>query len=141
MDEAKIHILFKIYENAFNELDTATIAKQYANTFIAAGPKGSVAIDKKDFIKKSKEAAEMYKSLGQNSARLIAKKITPISKEYAMVTAKWGVTFEKTGEQLIEFDISYLIQQIDEEMQVVLFISHQDEEEMISMLGLNPDTG
>ena len=34
---------------------------------------------------------------------------------YSMVVVRWGITFEKTGSKLIEFDISYIIQETDDD--------------------------
>lgn len=86
MDQKKLEKLFKDYEQAFNKLDIAAIAQHYADTFISAGPKGTIARDKKDFLSWAKQASDMYKSIGQKSARILNKKIIPISDEYAMVT-------------------------------------------------------
>jgi hypothetical protein len=62
-----------------------------------------------------------------------------ISNEYAIVTVRWGVTFEKTGERVIEFDVSYIVMQTGDETKVILLISHEDEEEAMANLGLKPD--
>ena len=139
MDQKKLEKLFEEYEQAFNKLDIAAIGQHYADTFISAGPKGSIARDKKDFLDWAKQASDMYKSIGQKSAKILNKKIIPISDEYAMVTVHWGVTFEKTGDEVTEFDVSYIVQQIGNELKIILFITHQDEEEAMKKLGLKPE--
>jgi len=139
MDREKLEKLFSEYERAFDALDFKTIAKNYPDTFISAGPKGTVAQDKKDFLSKAAQASEMYRSIGQNSARILSKKITPISDQYCMVTVHWGVKFEKTGDELIEFDVSYIVQDIDDTLSIILFIAHQDEAEAMKKLGLKPE--
>ena len=55
-----------------------------------------------------------------------------------MVTVHWAVKFEKTGEQVIEFDVSYIVQETNDMMKIILFISHEDEEEAMKKLGLQP---
>lgn len=139
MDNQKIEKLFKEYENAFEQLNMEMIAGYYDDTFISAGPRGTIAVDKQDFMSKSRQAGDMYRSLGHNSARLISKKIIPISNEYALVTVHWGVKYEKTGDELIEFDVSYLVQQIGNDIKIILFITHQDEAEAMKKLGLKPE--
>ena len=47
MNIAKLDKLFEEYEIAFDRLDVASIAKNYADTFMSAGPKGATAMDKK----------------------------------------------------------------------------------------------
>ena len=54
------------------------------------------------------------------------------------MTVHWSVIFEKTGEQPVEFDVSYLVQEIQDEMKIILFISHEDEFETMKKLGLQP---
>jgi ketosteroid isomerase-like protein len=138
MDSSKLDRLFADYEKSFDRLDLAAIARLYADTFISAGPKGTIAQNKKEFEEKAREAAAFYKSIGQKEARILSKKVHPISNEYAMVTVHWAVKFEKTGDRLIEFDVSYIVQQTDDKMKILLFISHEDEEEAMKKLGLQP---
>lgn len=135
MNRELIDTLFKQYESAFNKLDLATIAGFYADTFISAGPKGTITQSKKEFEQKAKEAVEFYKSVGQSSARIISKRTMPISNEYSMVVIRWGVTFAKTGSKVIEFDVSYFVQEIDEP-RIIMFISHEDEEGAMKKLGI-----
>lgn len=52
-----------------------------------------------------------------------------------MVTIHWAVTF-KTLEKPVEFDVSYLVQLTDAEPKIILFISHEDEEELMKKLGV-----
>ena len=136
METAAIEKLFIEYEKVFNNLDIKKNAELLADTFISAGPKGAIAQGKKDFLEKAGRAAEFYKSVGQTSAKIISKNIIPISDQYLMVTVHWGVTFKKTGDELIEFDVSYIIYEAGDEPRIILFIAHQDEEEAMKNLGL-----
>ena len=136
METAAIEKLFIEYEKAFNDLDIKRNAEMFSDTFISAGPKGAIAQGKKDFLEKAGRAAEFYKSVGQTSAKIISKNIIPVSDQYLMVTVHWGVTFKKTGDELIEFDVSYIIYEGGDEPRLILFIAHQDEEEAMKKLGL-----
>ena len=53
-----------------------------------------------------------------------------------MVKVHWGVTFQKTGDKLIEFDVSYLVQKTGKDPKIILFIAHQDEQKAMQELGL-----
>lgn len=136
MSREQLDTLFKQYETAFNELDLKTISHYYADTFISAGPKGIIAKNRKEFEEKAEQAVDFYRSVGQKSARIISKRIMPICDKYTMVVIRWGVTFEKTGSKIIEFDITYIVYETEEEPRVVFFISHEDEEEAMKKLGL-----
>lgn len=139
MDNQKIDKLFDEYEKAFDQFNMEAIGAYYDDSFISAGPKGLIAWNKDDFMSKSKQAGDMYRTLGQNSAKIISRKLIPISNEYVMVTVLWAVTFEKTGDERIEFDVSYMIQQIAGQTKIILFITHQDEAEAMNNPGLKPE--
>jgi hypothetical protein len=128
--------LFKEYEQAFNALDVEKQVPLFAEHFISAGPKGSIAQSRDEFAKLAGQAAEFYKRVGQTSAKILSMDETVISKEYSMVKVHWGTTFKKTGAQLVEFDVSYFIQNPDTHPKIIMFIAHQDEEQAMKELGL-----
>src|SRR5688572_9051403 len=101
MNKAQLEKLFSEYENAFSNLDIRKNADFFSDTFISAGPKGVIAQNKADFIKKAGQAREYYKSVGQTSAKIISKSFVPISLQYSMVTVHCGTRFKKTSYDLI----------------------------------------
>ncbi len=100
----------------------------FAEHFISAGPKGSIAVGRDEFAKMASSAAEFYRSVGQTSAKIVSMDEVAISNEYSMVKVHWGVTFAKTGNRLIEFDVSYFINKTGSEPKIIMFVAHQDEE-------------
>ncbi|KCZ71386.1 hypothetical protein ANME2D_02114 [Candidatus Methanoperedens nitroreducens] len=82
------------------------------------------------------KAAEFYRSVRQTSAKILSMGETQISREYSMVKVHWGATFEKTGNKLVEFDVTYFIQKTGTEPKIIMFIVHQDEERAMKELGL-----
>ena len=136
MSREQLDTLFKQYEIAFNKLDLESMSGYYADTFMSAGPKGVIAQSKKEYEAKAEQAVSFYRSVGHKSARIISKRMMPICDNYSMVIVRWGVTFEKTGSKPVEFDISYLIYETEDDPKIILFISHQDEEEAMKKLGL-----
>ena len=132
----QIDKLFHQYETAFDQMDLKTISGYCADSFISAGPTGSITQSRKEYEGKTDETVEFYKSVGRNSARIVSKRVIPICKEYSMVVVRWGMTFEKTGARLIEFDKSYIIQEIDIDPRIILLISHDDEKVTMKKLGL-----
>jgi hypothetical protein len=125
--------LFKEYERCFASLDFQNMAKLYADAFISAGPKGTIAETKQQFIEKAEQASAYYRQLGMTSARILTRYELSISDVYSMVTIHWGVTFHKQTEQKVEFDISYIVQKL-KDPKIVMLITHQDEAEAIKRL-------
>ena len=140
MSRDQLDTLFKDYETAFDKLDLKTISGYCADSFIAAGPKGSIAQSKKEYEKKAEQVIQFYRSVGRKSARIISKRVMPICNEYSMVVVRWGVSFEKMGTKQVEFDVSYIIQETDMDPKIILLISHEDEEVAMKKLGLKPLT-
>lgn len=128
--------LFEEYEKAFNALEVEKQVPFFAEHFISAGPRGSIAQGRDEFSRMASEAAKFYRSVGQTSAKILSMDETAISGEYSMVKVHWGVTFAKTGNKLIEFDVTYFIQKTGPEPKIIMFIAHQDEEEAMKDLGL-----
>jgi len=136
MSRDQLDTLFKEYETAFDKLDLKKISGYCADSFISAGPKGSITQSRKDFEKKAEQTNKFYKSVGRTSARIISKRVMPICDDYSMVVVRWGITFDKTGNKLIEFDTSYIIEETGTEPKIILLISHVDEEVAIKKLGM-----
>ena len=127
--------LFNEYEKAFAALDIKKSAGFFSDTFISAGPRGAIAQSKAEFLKLADQAAEFYKRVGQTSAKILSLQETAISDQYSLMKIHWGVTFKKTKDTMIEFDVSYLVQKIGPEPKIILFIAHEDEEMAMKELG------
>jgi hypothetical protein len=134
--QTRIQQLFEEYEKAFAALDTKKNASFLADTFISAGPQGAIAQNKEEFMKMADQASEFYKSIRQSYAKILHLEETPISTEYSMVKTHWGVKFKKTGDRLIEFDVTYFVQLNLPEPRIIMFIAHQDEQQAMKELGL-----
>jgi len=132
----QIDQFFAEFEKNFHALDVKAQAEAYADNFISAGPKGTIAQGRQDLINKAQQAADFYKSVGQTGAKIISKQEKPVTDQYTMVTVHWGVTFEKTGSAMIEFDVTYIIQETASQPKIIMFITHQDEQEAMQKLGL-----
>ena len=136
INDHAIKKLFAEYEKAFAHLDIERSAGFFADTFISAGPAGAIAQSKAEFLKMASQAAAFYRSVGQNSAKILGSEEVPISNEYSMVRIHWGATSRKTGDRLIEFDVTYFVQKIGPEPKIIMFIAHQDEKKAMQELGL-----
>lgn len=136
MNIEKINKLFSDYEKAFSALDFKENALMFSDTFISAGPKGAIAQSKKEFVEQAAAASAFYKKVGQNYAQILGLDMIPISDQYTMVNVHWGVTFHKTGDLVVEFDVSYIVQETGDEPKIIMFVAHQDEDEAMKKLEL-----
>ena len=134
----QLDTLFKQYEASFDKLDIKALSKYCADTFISAGPRGTIARSKEEFEEKGQHAVRFYKSVGRNSAKIVSRRMIPISDCYSLVVIRWGITFEKTGSRLFEFDVTYIVHQVDSNPKIILMISHDEEETAIKRFGAMP---
>ena len=126
--DKRIKALFEDYGKSFSTLDLQNTGKLYAETFIAAGPKGVISQSRREFEANAEKAAAYYRKVGQKSAEIKSMKETWFGGSYVMVTIHWAAHFERLDEPY-EFDVSYLVQLTGKEPKIILFISHEDEEE------------
>ena len=126
--DKRIEELFRDYGKSFSALDLHHTADLYADQFIAAGPKGIISQTREEFDKNAEQAADYYRKVGQKRAEILSAKETWFGDRYVMVTIHWGAHFEKLDKPY-EFDVSYLVQLTDAKPKIILFISHQDEDE------------
>ncbi len=112
IEKDSVRKFFTEYEEAFNALDVEKQVPFFAEHFISAGPRGSIAIGRNEFAQMASKAAEFYRNIGQTSARILSMDENVISNGYSIVKVHWGVTFKKTKDKLIEFDVTYFIQKL-----------------------------
>ncbi len=136
MNIEKINKLFSDYEKAFSALDFKQNALMFSDAFITAGPKGAIARSRDEFVAHADEVSTFYKKAGQEYAQILGMDTVPISEQYTMVNVHWGVTYQKTGDLVVEFDVSYIVQETDEEPKIIMFVAHQDEDEALKKLEL-----
>ena len=127
---------FREYEKAIAALDIEKTVAYFADSFILAGPRGAIAPTKAEFLELSQQANQFYRSVGRTSAKILSLDETPISNEFSMVNTHWGLTFQKTGDRVIESDITFLVQKTGSEPKIITFIDHQDSEKTYQELGL-----
>ena len=133
--DSRLQKLFDGYGKSFSALEMRRVADLYSENFVAAGPKGVISQTREEFLANSDKAAAFYRSVGQQSAEIRSAKETWFGDKYVMVTIHWAVAFEKLDKPA-EFDVSYLVQLTDESPKIILFISHEDEQETMKKLGV-----
>jgi hypothetical protein len=53
-----------------------------------------------------------------------------------LATVTWGARFEKTGERIIEFEISYLLEKAEDDWRILSYISRSDQTAEMEKEGL-----
>ncbi len=113
------------------------LAAFYDTSFLAAGPQGGAAFQNNEAFRDwLQQVHDFNRDTGMTSLDVVAVSETPVSNEYVLASVRWGAHFSKTGDERIEFDISYLLRLVDGSYRVAAYISHEDEESVRRARGL-----
>lgn len=141
-DDGGMQQWFRDYADAVSRFDADRVSRQYADSYIEAGPKGSVCIHNDDAFREALEQKrEFMTGLGFKSAKAVSVVDSRLDQNYSMVKVHWQMEFEKKPGRRIdaEFDNTYFVRHQGYDAQVVCYISHQDEEATMRDLGLLPE--
>ena len=134
----EVEELFKRYEQYSQVSDYKAIARLYGNKLIAAGPKG-IAFHSNNFITRwqfDKSMRSFYGEAGLTSMHIRHIVEDKVSDQYSLVRVSWAATFNKTHDQPLVFNISYLVRKKRRRTEIVLFIAHEDEKKILEGYGL-----
>ena len=113
------------------------LALLYAPTFIAGGPAGSQAFtNDARFIEWLRTVAAFNREHGMRALDVQSIREVELSPLHTLATVTWGARFEKTGDRLIEFDISYLLERAGADWRILLYISRSDQNAEMAHAGL-----
>jgi hypothetical protein len=113
------------------------LAGLYAPTFIVAGPQGSQAFPNDSrFIDWLRSVADGNRQRGMRALQVVTAREMTLSPRHVLAIIRWGARFEKTGDRVIEFEISYLVEKAGDTWQILSYVSQSDEDEEMKKEGL-----
>lgn len=134
-----IQRFFEQYEKGANTFDPDLVTSQFANDFLDAGPKGVFhGRNDEEFRRVIPERKEFMAGIGFQKAEIISLDETILNDFYSMVNVGWRMTFTGDGgaPKVAEFEILYFLFVQNEDPKVVMYISHDDEQETMEEMGL-----
>ncbi|HEY4251865.1 MAG TPA: nuclear transport factor 2 family protein [Roseomonas sp.] len=141
--EARIRELFERYERVFErsltgDADREEMASFYAPEFIGASPAG-VMTGKNDagFGAMMAEGHARYRAIGAQRMRIRHLRIAPIDTRHCVAHVAWTATYARPDlpEVMIDFDVHYLVQTLDEEPRIFGWVSG-DEQALLRQRGV-----
>lgn len=130
---------FTAYGRASLSNDTSIIARCYAENFIAAGPSGSMTY--KNDEKFSQWLEDMFKfnrKVGMQEMKVIKVETSPIGQYYTRALVRWGAVYSKNIDETIEFEITYILYHVNDELKIIMYVSHENEEDVLKEKGIIP---
>lgn len=131
---------FEAYATASMVGDATRLASFYAPNFIFAGPKGSAAFpNDANFLQWLESVFAFNRQTRMESMDVVEVRESRISDAHATVTVTWGARFAATGAQRIDFDITYLIEDLGAGHRILAYVAHTDQDDEMRRLGLLPN--
>jgi hypothetical protein len=128
---------FEHYARISQDGEPAALAALYAPTFIVAAPQGSQAFaNDARFLEWLAQVRDFNRRHGMRSVAPVAIEEVALSPRHSLAKVTWGAQFAKTGDRLIEFEITYLLEQTGDGWTILSYISRSDQEEEMRKLGL-----
>ncbi len=135
MMEASVRKFFERYECFFNQSlggdgDMNEVAMLYASEFIAASPAGVMAGKNDDQFKQvMAQGYERYRAMGTKEMRIRNVRISPMDDHHCVAHVAWTASYARHAQPdaVIEFDVHYLVQQLDEEPKVFGWVAGDEQ--------------
>ena len=133
--ETSVRKLLERYERVFNaslhgDADMDEVAALYASEFIAASPAGVMTGKNDEQLRKVMvQGYARYRAIGTKEMRIQGLRISPIDEHHCVAHVAWRASYVRKdqAEVVIDFDVHYLVQQLDAEPKVFGWISGDEQ--------------
>lgn len=134
----RVKAFFDHYELNIRAADPAVIAAQYGESFVFAGPQGTQAVKRDDFVKVLPKRQGFFKSAGLRSSTVVALEETSVDDCCVLVKAQWKLRFEPAGMPACDIDVSalYLLEQYPDGLRIVFQRDYDDLTKRLRELGI-----
>lgn len=132
-----IQNFFKKYAEVSMSGTPAQLSAFYGKHFVMAGPDGS-EIFKNDarFLRWLKHVHDFNVETGLKTMNVQKVTSTEISQNLMMASVNWGGIYEKTGNEIIKFDIHYTLERFKTDLKILLVVSDEDQGKLMKEKGL-----
>ncbi len=135
----RIENFFAAYAAATLKGDSRDVGGAYAMTYIEAAPAGVQAFTVGDAYRHALDGKfAAMKKIGLTAATVTVVDMAPIAPRHVLVNAAWRLRFAPQGKSAAaaSFNISYVLRDQDDELKILLAVSHEDEQRALEQLDL-----
>jgi hypothetical protein len=112
------------------DVDMDDVAALYASEFIAASPAGVMTGKNDEQLRQAMvQGYARYRAIGTKEMRIRGLRISPIDEHHCVAHVAWGASYVRKDQAdvVIDFDVHYLVQQLDAEPKVFGWISGDEQ--------------
>jgi len=117
-----ITTFLRAFERTSHPEDIATLAECFADTFLVAGPDGTMAVKRGDFALALPRRKKMFDEMGCRSTKLGSAVVNRFDARYAMAETIWKMDFKGSE---VEVGSTFIVDTKDE-LKIVVYLTHQD---------------
>lgn len=134
----RVKTFFDQYELNIAGSDPVVLAAQYGDSFVFAGPQGTQAVKRDDFVKVLPKRQGFFKAVGLRLSTIVALEEASLDDCCVLVKAQWRLRFEPTAMPATDVDVSalYLLQQDPNGLRIVFQRDYDDLTKRVQELGL-----
>ena len=134
---SNIREFFDAYGEASTAGNEKKIASFYAESFVVAASEESRAFkNDEEFLEWLRSVHEYNKQTGLLQMIVRNVKENPLGRHATHASITWGASYEKTGDEVIEFTIHYILQRRGPKLKIILYSSEEDQAETMKKKGL-----
>ena len=132
-----LKLFFEEYANSSLNKKATDVAGFYAQNFMAVSRTESMSFKNDEkFIVWLDEIFEFNKKVGLQQMSVQKISSENIGEKFYKVTVTWSLTFAARPQHNIDFDIHYILKEIGKSFEILLYISEQDQEELMKKHGV-----
>lgn len=114
--------------------DEAPLVSQFSEPFQVATPQGTKVLDRATFAAGISRRKQLLKQMGCGEAEMVWIKTTLLDQRYALARTQWKFSTADAGKPICT-ESSFLIEDVSGVPKIVLYLSHDELQEMLSARG------
>jgi hypothetical protein len=137
MAEFRLHEFFTLYGNLSLSDHPEQLSELYGEAFVAADPERTGAFPNDDAFKQwLRGLHDSNIAHGMQAMDVLGIAEHPLGEIFVLTTVTWGARYEKTRDQIIPFDVSYMVNVGGDEPKIIGYFSHKTQEGEMRKWGL-----
>ncbi len=128
---------FIAYARASLDNNAEAITNCYAENFMVAGPAGSMCYKNDEkFTAWLENMFQVNRKLGMQNMKVINVTTRSVGGFYTQAQVRWGAVYLKDPNDLIEFEITYILQHVNNDYKIIMYVTHENEEDVLKEKGI-----
>ena len=128
---------FALYGNLSMSDHPEQLSELYGEAFVAADPERTGAFPNDDAFKQwLRGLHDSNIEHGMQAMDVLGIDEHQVGETFVLTTVTWGARYEKTGDQIVPFEVSYMVNVAGGEPKIIGYFSHKTQESEMRKWGL-----